>query len=868
MTNIESKTSFHPLWWALLSFYHTVALTKIPSAGLVVTALTLILHPVPTFSQAARIFMDGDLSDWQNLIPLYSDSIGDQVSGDIDFGRLWVANDERFLFLHIEVGTEISLQNGNDITLFLDTDNNPSTGTQVYGIGAEFEWNFGNRTGFFVIGIDSLSIYEVQYTTDQGTGNDCYPSPLVGQTVTLSGVVTAVEWGQYSHFWLQDKGDPWYGVFSYDTMVSPQVGDSLTVTAEVDEYHGMTETKDISEFNIHKHSCSYDTIDIHTGDLGTECSFHGEAYEGCLVRVCNVGVTRSPDQYNQWYVDDGSGECQIDDSCYPVEFDSNWQDTCLCITGVVNYSYGEYEINPRGEEDIVQVSCDASGIISSPERLVFLAPSSLFLSFPNPFNQSSPISHNDIGLVTAPTVTSTQFEIAIDRYVQPVSQRPLIPGNTIRIVFADTTGGDLLPDLGMSITYTFDNTPLPPLPSLTFGRSDTNHLRMLTYNVLSDGFFDPSRLQYYDRILNALKPDFIGFQEIYEHSAEQTAAQVESILPSTGEQQWYSSKAGPDVISISRYPILSTYPIDGNGAFLIDLRPRYDTDLLLIVVHLPCCEYDTERQLEIDAIMAFIRDAKAPGGILDLQPGTPIVIMGDMNLVGYKQQLETLLSGEIVNVDLYGPPFAPDWDGTDFADLLPRLTDLPMLYTWYDDNSSFSPGRLDFIIYSDCVLDSGNHFVLFTPEMAPDSLAAYGLQPEDVVLASDHLPVVGDFSLPTDTTDIQLSVRSFQPVSLSLEQNYPNPFNPSTTIRYHLSALSSERTAVRPHRTTLQIYNITGQLVRALVDEKQPAGDYRILWDGRDNSGNEVSSGVYFCRLKIEGEKLKVERVGKMVILR
>jgi len=96
-----------------------------------------------------------------------------------------------------------------------------------------------------------------------------------------------------------------------------------------------------------------------------------------------------------------------------------------------------------------------------------------------------------------------------------------------------------------------------------------------------------------------------------------------------------------------------------------------------------------------------------------------------------------------------------------------------------------------------------------------------------------------------------------------LEQNYPNPFNASTTIRYHLPAVSHQRSAV-----SLKIYNILGRQVKTLVDEKQPAGNFRVLWDGRDNSGRDVSSGVYFCRLEVIGDRLKVGKTSKMVILR
>jgi flagellar hook assembly protein FlgD len=53
-----------------------------------------------------------------------------------------------------------------------------------------------------------------------------------------------------------------------------------------------------------------------------------------------------------------------------------------------------------------------------------------------------------------------------------------------------------------------------------------------------------------------------------------------------------------------------------------------------------------------------------------------------------------------------------------------------------------------------------------------------------------------------------------------------------------------------PIHTTLKVYNVKGQLVRTLVDEEKLSGNYNIIWDGKDNSGKEVSSGIYFYQLK------------------
>jgi len=74
-----------------------------------------------------------------------------------------------------------------------------------------------------------------------------------------------------------------------------------------------------------------------------------------------------------------------------------------------------------------------------------------------------------------------------------------------------------------------------------------------------------------------------------------------------------------------------------------------------------------------------------------------------------------------------------------------------------------------------------------------------------------------------------------------LHANYPNPFNPSTQISYSLK----ENIYV-----FIGIYNINGQLVRILVEKRQPAGTYWINWDGRDYHRNLVSNGIYFCQMQ------------------
>ncbi len=79
------------------------------------------------------------------------------------------------------------------------------------------------------------------------------------------------------------------------------------------------------------------------------------------------------------------------------------------------------------------------------------------------------------------------------------------------------------------------------------------------------------------------------------------------------------------------------------------------------------------------------------------------------------------------------------------------------------------------------------------------------------------------------------------PVRPALQQNVPNPFNPSTTIHYDVPAGGST--------VTIRIYDLSGRLVRTLVDRVSPAGPATVNWDGRDASGQPQASGVYFCQM-------------------
>ncbi|MFH0931841.1 MAG: T9SS type A sorting domain-containing protein, partial [Candidatus Zixiibacteriota bacterium] len=93
------------------------------------------------------------------------------------------------------------------------------------------------------------------------------------------------------------------------------------------------------------------------------------------------------------------------------------------------------------------------------------------------------------------------------------------------------------------------------------------------------------------------------------------------------------------------------------------------------------------------------------------------------------------------------------------------------------------------------------------------------------------------------------------PTVFSLSQNYPNPFNPKTLIRFTLPKDSWVK---------MEVYNILGQKVKTLVDEKLTAGVKEVEWDSKDDNGLEVASGIYFYRIKADD----FSDIKKMVMLK
>lgn len=446
---------------------------------------------------------------------------------------------------------------------------------------------------------------------------------------------------------------------------------------------------------------------------------------------------------------------------------------------------------------------------------------------------SQTLTQAEIGVVSAPTVSSSEFEISFDLSSR-VDGELLLPPGEIRFAFKqEFEDGDIIPDNGGLLFTIPSGDPGEPtqLPLVGGG------MRFVTWNVLFDGLTE--RPEPFRRILQAIEPEIIIFEEMWETQPEDVTARLNIWLPQ--ENGWNAAKEEGDVVLATPNPILGSWPIPGARATAFLVQPiafPTDVQLLLIGAHPPCCNNNEARQLEIDAFMSWLREVREGNGPSMIGPHYGIIIAGDMNLVGDSEQLETLVHGTIVNQNEYGPSFHPDFDGTSLTDSFPRHVLRNQVYTWRDDGSSFSPGKLDYIVYSDYLLANVGDFVFDTRSLPAELIEELELFPEDSELASDHLPVVANFEVVITDAPEEAEIHAGSPW-MSWDVS-PNPTNAGAVIRIELLESFEGR---------LELFDILGRKVVDLYYGQWNRGMHEVSWNGQDRHGKPVGSGRYFLRL-------------------
>ena len=441
---------------------------------------------------------------------------------------------------------------------------------------------------------------------------------------------------------------------------------------------------------------------------------------------------------------------------------------------------------------------------------------------------------NDITLRQAPTVTSTEFEIAIAR-----GSFVLSDPDSIAVIFSsfyDT--GDYMPDSWEGAVYQLDTTVVGPAEPILLEKTGT---RLVTYNTLNTGILEPDRQPKFQRIIQALDPDIIALQEHSEWN--EIGDIISSWFP---EDTWYQGYTFRDLVVLSKYPIINQANLISSERTMCALLQTDDPInpyLLILNSHFSCCDNDDDRQEQVDELVQVLREWRLnDNGPFDLPEGTPMFHVGDFNFVGYREQIETVTAGNIQDEGIYGSDFPLDWDGTAITDLFSRHTHKRMAYTWRSDGSSFNPGKLDYVLYTDSNLSILNHFVLNTLAMPDSILNEWELEAEDTNEASDHLPRIVDFMV----TDLGITGELDLPQQYILSHPYPNPFNPQVMIPITLA---------REAHIQLRIYDIHGRLVISIADDVLPAGKKLFSWDG-----SQYPSGVYIVRCQA-GHVMQTEKI-------
>ncbi|MCC6677598.1 MAG: endonuclease/exonuclease/phosphatase family protein [Phycisphaerales bacterium] len=269
----------------------------------------------------------------------------------------------------------------------------------------------------------------------------------------------------------------------------------------------------------------------------------------------------------------------------------------------------------------------------------------------------------------------------------------------------------------------------PDLPTRPIGA-----LRLMTWNVLKNG--PAQNPEPYARVIETLNPDVILFQEWDE--GDETAIDGWFTAVIRTPAPWKAVKGHAGVLIVSRHPItpidlgrLETLSAEGRPSQIRYIAATVNSpigDVAVASTHLKCCgsKDSPEDRQRMDQARAINR------AMMAASPTPPALrfIAGDMNLVGSRPPLDLLRAGL-------------DADGSDLSVADPFVLGDRSQYTWADYKTTFTPGRLDYVLYSDSTAQVYQSFVLDTQRLAEETLARAGLNRTDTDV-SDHKPIVFD----------------------------------------------------------------------------------------------------------------------------
>ncbi|MBI9031242.1 choice-of-anchor J domain-containing protein [bacterium] len=764
------------------------------------------------------------------------------------------------------------------------------------------------------VALGATTIYDIQYTTDAGP-NGTYPSPLVDQDVTVTGIVTANRantTGEIGKFFIsQPEGGAWKGIYVFHWNTPVQVGDMVEVTATVTEYYGYTELIYCDVTILSSGNPVPNPIIVTTGQMTGGMT--AESYEGCLVKVMNVTVTEATDQYGVFMVNDGTGECNIDDLFY-VHPEPAVNDTYTSIIGNVNYSFDAFSINPRTLSDVATGTVDplvtVNGRVVSEQFINGLV-ANISLTGPQTYSVTS----NSQGFFTIP-------------YVIPNSQYSLtITANG----YSDYSANFYISSTDFSLGVISLNLIASPPTSVTADFQEDNVI--VTWQN--------SRNKENRRLVDGYKVWRLASGSENNESSwtllTGTAIQTNSYL----DTAWQNLSAG-----LYRYAVKSIYPgnISSSATFSNELVKGIYGTVEIYVYN------ENEEALNNASVMLDNNNIAVDDNgyclINNLAPGIYSVSAVSNNYIAKSQIIEVnedivtsltfyLQEDNALFSDNFEQYFdfsttLPNWLNVDFdlsstvelqgysytnstvpkafmvftpAMTTPPLTN-PEFEPWEGNKylacfASTSDQNNDWIISPEMTLDNFSQ-ISFSAKSATDQFnldrfsilaSSTSINPENFSTISGPFPI----EVPTEWTSFTYSLDAFAnqtvrfairgvsnngfmlmiddlkvltqhnvdnvhntvaPLLATLNGNFPNPFNPSTDISFSLPKL---------FLVDLSIYNIKGQKIKNLLNANLGKGEHTISWDGTNEHGEHSPSGIYFCRLSTNKNAIQTK---KMVLLK
>ncbi|MCD4818102.1 MAG: choice-of-anchor J domain-containing protein [Candidatus Cloacimonetes bacterium] len=649
------------------------------------------------------------------------------------------------------------------------------------------------------------AIYNIQFTTNAGDGT--YPSPMVDQEVTVTGIVTGNDFSGGKFFISSPEGGAWNGIYVYEYETEPQLGDEVEVNGIVTEYYGFTEIGNASVTILSSGNPVPEPVSISCAVLSSE-----EAYESVLVRLDNLVVVQAQDDYGQWLVTDGTGICQIDNGFFyldevdpPIIIEVG--DSFSAIKGLVDFSYDEFGLNPRFPEDIIEdvenfgfLECFVENEAGEPLEgvLVSVNAEEYYTNISGTVEISLPVGIYSVTftlegyqMVSIDDVEIFAGDETILSVVLIEANPELLPPTNLEVTFISETEALLSWDPpagdGDEIEEGFDADNLPEGWDIVDNDGDGYNWEVSAdWGGNNDSAHCMTSASYRNDV-GALFPDnWLISPALAIGRSSELHFWVACQDPAWASEHYYVkvSTSGDEVLDFTETIYEDVLVTDNYTEVVIDLTDFAGETIHLAWQHAECTDWFWMNLDDISVIntatreVSFSANFETVKNIRQFKTGNSLRNENyrDRELIGYN----LYFFGELIT------------SGITQTELL--LTDLVDGVTYvYAISALYTDGESD-IVEIEFVFES------------------------------------------TDTID-----NGINGLVTQLGSNYPNPFNPETKINFSTKEAGN---------VIIEIYNPKGQKVKVLTNKSFDAGDHSIIWNGVDDNNNKVSSGVYLYKMK------------------